>query len=259
MNYRFGLLRSEGPPSRSPELYGELWNGHRLAQSLSYHVLELHARTDWTDWLQQAHDEGWQGFNATIPHKIDIFQCVANRTAAAQAIGATNCLVRTREGWQCHNTDADGFWDGWEAHWDDYRPRHMHAWILGNGGAARAVAYALQSRGFSVAVFARNPRPDFFDLPQRAFHETSEARPPDVVVNATSMGHGVQSEVLPPVVWPQQSPYWAIDLVYGPVPTPFQLEAQKHGAKVLDGMPMLRMQAKKAWEYWALMLGITDF
>jgi shikimate 5-dehydrogenase len=110
-----------------------------------------------------------------------------------------------------------------------------------------------------VVVFARTPRTDFLGLEQHAFEASARAPKPDVVVNATSMGHGSQVALAPPIVWPAMQGAWAIDAVYGPDPTPFQIQAAQAGAAVLDGMPMLRMQAKKAWEYWARMLGITDF
>jgi shikimate dehydrogenase len=256
---RFGLLRVEGPPSRSPELYRALWRGHSLEQELTYEVLEVAPRSDWGPWLEQAHGGGWSGFNATIPHKIDLWRCIPDRSPEAEAIGATNCIVRTSQGWVCHNTDSDGFWLSWEAEWRGYRPKNNCAWLLGNGGAARAIAHALRSRGFEVVVFARTPRTDFLGLEQHAFEASARAPKPDVVVNATSMGHGSQVALAPPIVWPAMQGAWAIDAVYGPDPTPFQIQAAQAGAAVLDGMPMLRMQAKKAWEYWARMLGITDF
>lgn len=256
---RFGLLRAAGPPSRSPELYRALWAGHSLESQLSYETFDLQARADWTDWLDEAHRAGWSGFNATIPHKLDVFRSVPDRTDAATAIGATNCLVRTSYGWQCHNTDADGFWEGWTRHWGTYRPQHQRAWVLGNGGAARAIAYALMSRGFEVQCFARSARPDFLGLTQLPFEATADALPPDVIINATSLGHGTQSHLAPSITWPNLRGAWVIDAVYGPEPTPFQIRGAQQGANVLDGMPMLRMQAKKAWEYWSGMLNIPDF
>jgi shikimate 5-dehydrogenase len=83
--------------------------------------------------------------------------------------------------------------------------------------------------------------------------------PPDVIVNATSLGHGTQSHLAPPIAWPDLRGAWAIDAVYGSEPTPFQVKGAQMGAQVLDGMPMLRMQAKKAWEYWSGMLKMPDF
>lgn len=256
---RFGLLRVAGPPSRSPELYRALWKGHSLERELTYDVLEVAPREDWGPWLRQAQVDGYSGFNATIPHKIDVWRSIPMRTPTAEAVGATNCIARTADGWVCHNTDADGFWYAWESAWNGYRPRYQRAWLIGNGGAARAIAHALRVRGFDVLVFARNPRPDFFDLAQLPFEATAGAARPDLVVNATSLGHGSQQMLAPPVVWPDMRGAWAIDAVYGPEATPFQRQAAQAGASVMDGMPMLRMQAKKAWEYWVEVLGMPDF
>ncbi|MEY2971654.1 MAG: hypothetical protein RL738_495 [Bacteroidota bacterium] len=257
MKYRFGLIRGEGPPSRSPELYRALWAGHSLESELHYEPLVLEARADWTDWLDRAHAEGWMGFNVTIPHKMDVLHSIARRSPEAEAIGATNCIVRTPEGWTAHNTDADGFWYSWKAAWGTSEPAFRRAWLLGNGGAARAVAVALQREGFEVLVFARNPRADFLGLDQQPFDATADAPLPSLVVNATSLGHG--NDEAPPISWPDLRGQWAVDAVYGPAPTAFQRQAAAAGAQVLDGMPMLRMQAKKAWDYWSGMLGMSDF
>ncbi len=50
-----------------------------------------------------------------------------------------------------------------------------------------------------------------------------------------------------------------MDAVYGDKASLFEVQAAQAGARVLNGMPMLEMQAKKAWEYWSIMLGIADF
>jgi shikimate dehydrogenase len=96
-------------------------------------------------------------------------------------------------------------------------------------------------------------------LAQLPFEATADALPPDVIVNATSLGHGTQSHLEPLIWWPNLHGAWVIDAVYSPEPTPFQVRGAQMGAHVLDGMPMLRMQAKKAWEYWSGMLNIPDF
>ena len=257
--HRFGLLKAPGGTSRSPELYQKLWSGHPQSEHWSYQTLDLEPGIDWVQWLKVAHDQGWSGFNATVPHKIDVWNAVLDRTPVAQAVGASNCLVRTELGWQCHNTDADGFWLAWQSAWGNYRPEHHRVWLLGNGGVARAIAHALMERGFEVLVFARTPRPNFFGLNQMSFSATAQAPKPDLVVNATSLGHGRQSGLAPEVVWPPLQGGWAMDAVYGDEPSLFEVQATQAGARVLDGIPMLEMQAKKAWDYWSSMLGIADF
>ena len=88
------------------------------------------------------------GMSVTIPYKEAVLALADDASEEARAIGAANCL-QFRDGRViAHNTDAGGFADSL-----GFTPRR--AVLLGAGGAARAVAYAL--RGGHVSVVARRP------------------------------------------------------------------------------------------------------
>ena len=90
---------------------------------------------------------GLRGINATVPHKIALLPLMDELTLPARAIGATNTVIVRPDGLVGHNTDAEGFLRALrEAGFD---PEECRALVLGAGGAARAVVYALATVGFT--------------------------------------------------------------------------------------------------------------
>ena len=93
------------------------------------------------------------GASVTIPHKLAVVALCDEISDAAITIGAVNCLHIDGARLIGHNTDEGGFIDG--LHAAGFAPRQPRVIVLGAGGAARAVAYAMRSG--SVEVFARRP------------------------------------------------------------------------------------------------------
>ncbi|CAN0486060.1 unnamed protein product, partial [Phaeothamnion confervicola] len=93
---------------------------------------------------------GCAGLNATIPHKHAVLECCSEASEAARAIGAANTLVPDGSGgFRADNTDAAGFLRAL----DEQAPLDLagaDALVIGAGGAARAVVFALRSRGARV-------------------------------------------------------------------------------------------------------------
>ena len=100
------------------------------------------------------------GANVTAPHKEAAFRLCDRRTPVAEALGAVNTLWRQDGLLWGDNTDVAGFL----ANMDDSAPgwagRAKLAVVIGAGGAARAIVYALKSRGFErIAVVNRTQSP----------------------------------------------------------------------------------------------------
>jgi shikimate dehydrogenase len=212
---------------------------------------------------------GLRGINATVPHKEALLALVDSLTPAARAIGAVNTVSLANDTIVGHNTDAQGFL---RALGDvGFSPAGSTALILGAGGAARAVAYALATAGAKVKVLNRTPgRAQALaadlgarlagDLPTGAslvgdnLDENilrREAKQAKLVVNATTLGMWplVDSSPWPPAV-PFPSDALLFDLVYNPRQTRFCQLAQASGAQTLDGLRMLVHQGAEAFELW---------
>ena len=215
------------------------------------------------------------GLNVTIPHKQAILPLLDALTPTAQAIGAANTIYyRGNQLWG-DNTDAAGFMAdlhflGWSLPVAD----NPHALILGSGGSARAVSYALAHAGWRLTIAARRqeqaqnlvdklqqfsniaPTRDGDDL-LTAAHLDSRLLidlhpPPDLIINTTPLGMNPYQDQSP---WPEDLPFPSsqaavYDLVYNPPETRLISAARKAGLQVANGLGMLVEQAALSFEIW---------
>jgi shikimate dehydrogenase len=196
---------------------------------------------------------GCAGLNVTIPHKRAVLGACSEVSAAATAIGAANTLVPDGEGgWRADNTDAAGFVRAL----DEQAPldlRGADVLLLGAGGAARAVAFALRERGARIRVANRTPAAAA-ELGEPVPFATSAldlaAGQSDLVVNATSLGlHGDEAPPELPLAGVGSGQVVA-DVVYRPGGTPWLAAAAARGARPVDGLGMLLHQGAAAFEQW---------
>ena len=207
---------------------------------------------EFSQGLDALQSKGVVGLNVTLPHKVAALNSAATASAAARRIGAANVLSASPSGWRAENTDAQGFLD-------DFRPKVDsvgRVLVIGAGGAARAVVYALVEQGFDVSVVNRTAakadalladigasrRPgDVLVLDQlRDGLETA-----DMVVNATSIGHGQDG-----FDWPDGRGRLLYDLSYGKAAARVISDAAQRGWRTSDGLGMLVAQAALSFEIW---------
>ncbi len=189
----------------------------------------------------------FRGVNVTVPLKEAIFSLLDDLSPEARAIGAVNTVVN--EGGRLFglNTDAPGFLRSLEEAGVEGR----RAFLLGAGGAARAVAFALKGAGWEVRVYNRTRARA--EALARAFGlevtPLCAAREADLIVNATSVGlHDPAATPLPADCFPRRG--FAVDLVYRPRVTRFLAEAKRRGLTPVDGAGMLLWQGALAFERW---------
>ncbi|MEO8703460.1 MAG: shikimate dehydrogenase [Kofleriaceae bacterium] len=200
------------------------------------------------------HAAGALGASITLPHKLAVIAACHQRTPAAEAIGAVNCLHFTSTGIVGHNTDCDGFVDGLAAA-GLADPRHVV--VLGAGGAARAVAYGLRSAQ-TIEVIARRPAEVTWTQPRViatawtiAALEQAFARA-DLVVDCTPIGLDPSTEATVGAAIPLQAlpaTAWVAGLVYHR-PTLLLERARAAGLRTVDGKAMLVHQGARAFTIW---------
>ena len=185
---------------------------------------------------------GYRGANVTIPHKLAAHAAADELTPAAEAIGAVNTLVFGEGLTLGDNTDAGGFTDAL-----GIEPAGRRALVLGAGGAARAVVWALREAGAEVAVWNRTHERAVALAGEFGVRAIKQGEPADILVNATSVGlHDEDpSEQLP--LGPAEL---VVDLVYGREPTGLCRWAEAQGARVVDGLEMLVRQGARSFELW---------
>ncbi len=253
-------------------VYGVL--GHPIAQSLSPAMLNAAFRALGLDAVYVPFPvapadlpaavtglvaAGVRGFNVTVPHKSAILPLLHEILPEARAIGAVNTVAVERGRLRGTNTDAAGFLLalredlGWA-------PAGRSVLLLGAGGAARAIAFALlgarvgrlgianRTRARAEALVAecrtRFPatRSDVLALEQVA------GVAPDLLVNATTVGMGDGRAPVPLAdVGVREA---LLDIVYHPLETPLLAAARAQGLRCANGIGMLLYQGAAAFQFW---------
>jgi shikimate dehydrogenase len=212
-------------------------------------------------------DPLWCGASVTIPLKRKAARLVDRTVCPAPSIGAVNTIVRRGRGQPTlvgHNTDAEGFLEPM-ADWPAHDPGVQLATLIGTGGAAAAVAWALRRKGVLVFVHARSREQaktflrdlgeddmDFAQSLETLKADPSAIRPEpspaaEIMINATPLGMTgyppleVDLAGLPPDTL-------IYDLVYDPIETPLLRVARERGLRTISGLDMLIGQAALAFE-----------
>ena len=216
------------------------------------------------------------GANVTVPYKEAVLPLLDEVDNLASSIGAVNTIVKKDDKLLGFNTDAYGFIEalGKEGYID---PEGKRVVILGAGGVARAVSFALVQKNAksvliinrtfkraralagSVASYIRDSSPGLATsqtkvsaLPWQSIHSGETFSHCHLIVNCTAIGmkHSPQEGQSPLSLEVIPKGILVYDLVYNPWPTPLLRLAQKAGANTLGGLPMLVYQGAASFKLW---------
>ena len=207
-------------------------------------------------------------FNVTIPHKRDILPYLDGIDGKALACGSVNA-VRVREGkFYGATTDGEGCFRALVREGLDFSGDLL---LLGNGGAARAIAFEIAARrpGFALTIACREPSrrkaealagdlarwagangPAPSRLRVLSYGELAGAGRFDLLLNATSVGMAPQAEASPVNGEVVARCAAVFDAVYNPAETRLLRLAKEAGAKAVGGLSMLVYQAVAAHRFW---------
>lgn len=245
--------------SRSPQIH-RYWLQHYGIEG-SYETVETTVE-NFPAFIHGLKQQGWQGGNITLPHKEQAFVCVEKHDEVAAQIGAVNTVWFENDILCGANTDAYGF----ARNLDDFAPDWVqeNALVIGAGGAARAVLFALRARGFKHIVLINRTRARAETLAahfgagiivddwQNINHRLKGA---DLIVNTTALGMESQNNQLAETMKVfdfsvAKKGSIVTDIVYTPLLTSFLQQAKTHGVKTVDGLGMLLHQAVPGFERW---------
>ena len=185
------------------------------------------------------------GLNVTIPYKEQVVEYLHTCTAVVEEIGACNCIKIEDGKLTGYNTDVIGFVKSLES---KLNATHKKALVLGTGGAAKAVHYALKQKGIEFLQVSRKKSSEticYEDVDQRLLLEYT------LIVNTTPLGMYPEIENAPAIPYQFLGPeHYLFDLVYNPSMTTFLSEGKKRGAQTENGADMLVIQAEASWEIW---------
>lgn len=245
---RLAVLGHPVAHSRSPAMQNAALAQLGLADEWAYEAIDV-APEEFEARVRAMPAEGFVGANVTVPHKGAALSLADSLSETAREIGAANTLSFAEGQVHADNTDAQGLLDALPG-----SPTGWRALVLGAGGAARAVVWALLREQAEVDVWNRTA--------QRAEHICAElggtpAPAPaqgsyGVIVNTSAAGlHGEDPFAELPL---DRAGFAAgqvvVDLVYGAQPSPLLAAAGVAGANVVDGIEILVRQGALSLEIW---------
>ena len=192
-----------------------------------------------------------QGFNVTIPYKLQVMDYLEGLSPAAEGIQAVNVVKIERDAdgtphLYGHNSDVIGFTRSLEPL---VKGKHTKAIILGTGGVSKAVAYSLTQLGIEY-IFVSRKASDNAIAYEQLTAEIMQSH--TLIINCTPLGmvgHGV--DLCPEIPYEQLSKnHLLYDIVYNPENTLFLQKGAAQGAATKSGYEMWYLQALASWEIW---------
>ena len=249
----FGLIGEHLGHSLSVPIHRAMFR--RLGIDADYRLFEI--PREGFDGRVEALMQQLDGFNITIPYKQDVMPLLDAVSSAARAIGAVNTVrCRDRAGF---NTDAPGFAAMLRHHGMD--PAGQKCFVLGTGGASKAVVAALASMGAAeITLVSRTARPGVI-----TYEELPEAFS-GLLINCTPAGMWPNIDGCPlteaalRLALPKAT--GVADIIYNPPETKLTRAAKAAGVPACTGMAMLIAQAVEAEKHWLDMPipdDMTDF
>jgi len=236
--------------SLSPLLHNYWLKKYNIKGEYKAYPVEPENLPEFIDKLRD--DSNFRGINVTIPHKEAVVDFLDSVDEIAKEIGAVNTIINNNGELLGTNTDAYGFAENIRSHLTG----NKKAVVLGAGGAAKAVIFALKQQGFSQIIITNRTLERAEALSSVISHRLSVSdwkirseilKDSDLLVNTTSLGMtGKENLDIDLLLLPKTA--LVTDIVYNPITTPLLAQAQKRGNPTIDGLGMLLFQAVPAFE-----------
>ncbi|HRK88895.1 MAG TPA: shikimate dehydrogenase [Anaerolineales bacterium] len=257
--FKLGLIGYPLGHSLSPKIHTAALQASGLEGSYFLFPIPPEDKQGLKDLLLRLRTGEIHGLNVTIPHKQNVIEFMDELTPAAQAIGAVNTMYMRRDKLIGGNTDAPGFLSDLKKVMVDWRLEiDRSALVIGAGGSARAVVYALLNDGWNVTLAARRIEQaqqlakavSNYKLQVASY---SDLRPLtfNLIVNTTPLGMTPNTDSSPlPENTTLAKDTFVYDLVYNPRETKLIRIARAQGLNASTGLGMLIEQAALAFETW---------
>lgn len=252
--------------SLSPKIHNFLLQKYSI--NGNYKAIEV-KKENLSQAIKNLVDEGYQGFNVTIPHKEEVLKLCDHLSQTAKLVGAVNTVIITEDKKLFgHNSDIEGFLNNLKHFQPDFDLKNKTVFLIGAGGAARAVLYGLIKSKVKKIIITNRSKPraetlikDFTNFAKEKKCELEFAAMPDfenqlnacdLLVNSTSLGMESGADPQPLIINLNHLPSSAIvyDIVYKPLITDLLKSAQKNNNKIVTGIGMLIYQALIGFEAW---------
>ena len=203
-----------------------------------------------------------RGLNITMPHKTAIINHLDRVDLSAQIVNSVNTVLNKENLLFGFNTDGVGAVKALKENGVELKGRKVL--LLGAGGAARAIAYALAKEADELAVLNRTVKQAqaMARVLEKSFNKKIAAgslspndvetniRDSDILINATSVGMKPKPDESPVAAKMLRRNMAVMDIVYNPLETQLARDAKAAGAEVISGVEMLIYQGAASFEIW---------
>ncbi|KXK12902.1 MAG: shikimate dehydrogenase [Chloroflexi bacterium OLB14] len=266
-HYQLGLIGYPLSHSLSPKIHTAALKACDLEGNYSLFPIHPEDKQGLKDFLNQVRAKQIHGLNVTIPHKQNVIEFIDELTPTAKSIGAVNTIYLKDEKLMGDNTDAMGFLTDLKklVNKETSKQVNKSALVLGAGGSARAVIYALLNDGWNVAIASRRveqAKEISSSFPNHASRITNYQLPItnltdlqpstfNLIINTTPIGMTPNINESPlPENLSLTSNIFIYDLVYNPRETKLIKSAKQNGNHATTGLGMLIEQAALSFEIW---------
>lgn len=249
--------------SLSPEIHNYLLQKYQIDGV--YIPLKI-SEKDFKECIKSLVKMDFVGFNVTIPHKEKIFKICDFKSKSAELTKAVNTVIITEDQKLFgHNSDVEGFLNNLKHSKPSFDLKYKNAFVIGSGGAARAIIYGLIKsevsevfitnrsknratkliKDFSKFAEEKNCKIKFLDS-EKFSNNLNKC---DLLVNSTSLGMEGKEALKIDLKTLKKSAI-VYDIVYKPLMTELLQTAQAQGNEVVTGIGMLLEQALIGFEAW---------
>ncbi len=242
---QYGLIGYPLSHSFSKKYFSQKFENEQITDA-HYELYPLENIQDFPQFI--ATIPNLKGLNVTIPYKQKVMPFMTRLDSATQKIGAVNTIKIMENGDLIgYNSDYYGFK---MTLLELIADAPVSALILGTGGASRAVCVALEDLNIDFRLVSRTKNTKLNQL-------TYEEITPEIIenhqliINTTPLGMSPHLDTFPDLRYELMgTAHYLYDLVYNPEMTIFMQKGIRQGAKVVNGLKMLELQAEKSWQIW---------
>ena len=260
-----GVIGDPIEHSLSPKLHNWVLEQLKLDRDYEYRPFRV-SSTALAAFLQEIREKELHGLNVTIPHKQSVVPLLDEIDPMADRLRAVNTIVRIDNKLKGYNTDGLGFLRAAVA--NKINLKNAHVVMLGAGGSAKAVAFALAETGIAhLSLYNRSPdraielraqllsKSNFSAIDVRRLSDReclcADLSQASLLINTTPVGMFPHADKSPlPIPEALHEELTVYDLIYNPLETSLMREAHHRGARVFNGLDMLIYQGLESLRLW---------
>lgn len=258
--YNFGLIGYPVKHSLSPWIHEQFMK--RADIDGAYQLFGIEPEADLRDNINRLKENGINGFNVTVPYKEKVMPLLDEIDVEAKQIGAVNTVLLKNNQWIGYNTDGKGYVRSLKHYYPALeKERAKKTLLLGAGGAARGIYYALMKDGFPQVDIANRTEQSAIDIVSLNNGEMksdvlsleqaeNELHTYDLIIQTTTVGMTPNDQQSVISLKNLQKETIVSDIVYQPIKTKILQEAENKHANIHHGHTMLLYQAQYAFEIW---------